>query len=83
MDININSLHLETRDVTLADGLPFLKCCVPHNICDGLLLFVCGNTTAIVPRQNKFDLFNSRRHDGRALCVSDSVVQFCLGSMDF
>ena len=65
MGININSLHLETRDVTLADGLPFVRCCAPHNICDGLLLFICGNTTAIVPRQNKLYLFNSHRRDGR------------------
>ena len=71
MDININFLHLETRVVTLADGLPFLRCCVPHNICDGPLLFIGGNTTAIVSRQNKFYCFDSHSRDGRALCVSN------------
>ena len=76
MDININFLHLETRDVTLADGLPFLRSCVPHNICDGLLLFIGGNTTAIVPRQNKFNIFDSHSPDGRGLCVSNGTTVF-------
>ena len=73
MDININFLHLETCDVTLADGLPFLRCCVPHNICDGLLLFIGWNTTAIVPGQNKFYLFDSHSCDDTGLCVSDGT----------
>ena len=82
MDININFLHLETRDFKLADGLPFLRCCVPLNIWDGLLLFIGGNTTAIVPRQNKLYIFNSHSCDGRGLYVSDST-SVCLGSMTF
>ena len=43
MNININFLHLETRDVTLTDGLPFLRCCVPHNIAHQ---FCLGSTTS-------------------------------------
>ena len=73
LEININFLHLKTSDVTLADGLPFLRCCIPHNICDGLLLFIGGNTTAIVPGQNKFYLFDSHSRDDRGLCVSDGT----------
>ena len=57
----------------MADGLPFLRCCIPQNICDGLLSFIGGNTTAVVPRQNKFYLFNSHSHDCRGLYVSDST----------
>ena len=65
MNINIDILHLDTRDVTLANGLPFLKCCVPHNMCDGLLLFTGRNTIASVPKQNKFYLFEFDSGDGR------------------
>ena len=73
MDISIKFLHLETRDVALADGLPFSRCCVPHNICDGFLSFVGGNSTAIVPKENKFYLFDSHSCDGRGFCVSDGT----------
>ena len=57
----------------MADGLAFLRCCVPHNICDEFLLFVGGNTTAIVPRKNKFYPFDSHSRGGRGFCVSDGT----------
>ena len=81
MDLNINCLHLETRDVTLTD-LPFLRCCVPHDIYDGLLLFIGANTTATVPGQNNFYLFDSHNRDGK-VCVFHMTHQFCLGFMTF
>ena len=73
MDINVNFLNLNTRDVALADGLQFLRYCFSRNICDELLLFIGGNTKAIVPLLNKVYLFDSNSHDGRSLCVSDDT----------
>ena len=73
MYINVNFLNLNARDVALADGLQFLRYCFSHNICDELLLFIGGNTKAIVPLLNKVYLFDSNSHDGRSLCVSDDT----------
>ena len=70
MDIIITFLHFENKDVTLADGLPFLRRCTPHNIYVVLLLFIGWNTTAIiVPGQNTFYLFDSHSLDDLGFCV--------------
>ena len=81
MDINIIFFHLKTRDDALADGLQFLRCCFSHSICDELLLFIGGNTKAIVPFQNKVYLFDSNGPDGRRFCVLDDT-SFLLGFHD-
>ena len=81
MDINVNFLNLNTRDVALADGLQFLRYCFSHNICDELLLVIGGNTKAIV-----FDLkfiFLILIVMMVEVCVFQMTHQYCLGFMTF
>ena len=71
MNIILIFFHLDTKDVTLADGLPLDA--VFHTICDELLLFIAVNVTAILPGQDNFYLFDSHSRDDRGLYVSDGT----------
>ena len=68
-NVQIEFLELETKLARLSDGDPFLRNIIPNSDNVLFLLFMGGNTTAIMSLQNFFYVFDSHSRDERGLNI--------------
>ena len=67
--LNISFLELQTGQTSLVEGGQFLRSYIPVDSQYGFLVFISGFTTAVMPFNEFFFLFDSHSHGNRGLRI--------------